>query len=89
MQNPAEYLTEVNDAHSDPRVAVETGNPDRPWVLSHDPEQWACCPACAGEGFTFEPGSPADRSVGWLGEEPSAEECTNCDHGWVRVEVAA
>jgi hypothetical protein len=32
-------------------------------------------------------GSKPDRSVGWLGEDAVAEDCTNCERGYVSVET--
>ena len=89
MTNDAQHLTEVNAAHGDPQIAIETGAPSRPWVLSHDPKQYDPCGDCGGIGSIYDEGSAPDPAVGWRGQEPTEEQCTACDHGWVRIGGAA
>ena len=65
---------------------VQTGDPRRPTVEAA-PYGFEPCPHCGGEGWVMTAGSKPDRSVGWLGELSVAENCTNCDRGYVAVET--
>ena len=80
----ANEATMTAEAYGDPLIAVETGDDARPWVMAQNPN-YEPCGDCHGYGYFYEEGSAPDPAVGWLGEEPSEEQCPNCRGGWVRV----
>lgn len=65
---------------------IETGDPRRPTVEAM-PYGFEPCPCCDGQGWVMTNGSKPDRSVGWLGEDAVAEDCGNCERGYVAVET--
>ena len=67
-------------------TTIDTGHPNRPTIKT-PPYGYEPCPACGGEGWVMHVGSVPDPSVGWLGEDAVAEDCTNCDRGYVAIET--